>query len=221
MNSLTKQQREKLFNDNINLVYYIYHKKYRFVGEDGVQMGFEGLWTACLNWNEDNTKTKFSTYACNYIDGYIKNGINSYKSNVEVAIKKEIANRSGCISEKELWEIIKKEFSTIDETSFHILYVASIFGYDDVDNYNDKVYSFNTEDYVEMKDEIQNIINFVSSLNISNSQKYIYFDYINNMLKVGSANITNICEKYNVTKQWVSFVVLKINKMIKKRNCLN
>ena len=216
MNNLTKEKREKLFNDNINLVYYVYHKKYRFVGEDGVQMGFEGLWTACLNWDEEKTKTKFSTYACNYIDGYIKNGINSYKSNVELAMKREIANKVGDISEKELWDIIGKEFS-IDEVSFHTLYVASIFGNDNIDDYSGKSPEIPTEEYIELKDIVQRIVNFVSELNIAESQKRIYFDYMNNMLKLGYSDIANICDKHNVTKQWVSFVVLKINKMIKKQ----
>lgn len=63
--------KEKLIEDNMNLVYFLVHKyfpKYGF-DEDVVQEGMLGLTKAADNW--DAERSKFSGYASHYIIGYI------------------------------------------------------------------------------------------------------------------------------------------------------
>lgn len=215
MNNLTKQQRQELFFMYMNLVYSIYHKKYSFLGEDGIQMGMEGLWQACLHWNPDKSNNKFTSYAYLYIDGFIKNGLNGCSSSVEMAIKKEISNNSGNISECELWDKISQSFK-IEKGAYHALY-SSILG--DVANIDEVEISNNNipmEVCIEEKDVIQRITLFVKELKIPESQKNIYLNYMYNVLTDGFANISGIASKFQVTKQWVSFVISKINKIIRK-----
>ena len=56
--------KEKLIEDNMKLVYFIVHKYYPAFGknEDVIQEGMVGLVKAADTWDE--SKSKFSTYAC-------------------------------------------------------------------------------------------------------------------------------------------------------------
>lgn len=69
---MTKQQ---LIEDNINLVYHIVNKYFPHCSadEDIIQCGMVGLCDAASRWDE--SKSKFSTFACLRISGEIKNEI--------------------------------------------------------------------------------------------------------------------------------------------------
>lgn len=60
---MTHEEQNKLFDDNIGLVYYVISKKYpsRTRDEDFRQIGFMALWRAVLTYNE--SISKFATYA--------------------------------------------------------------------------------------------------------------------------------------------------------------
>ena len=64
--------KEKMFKDNIKLVYKVFHEKIdgRFVNqsmeEDLIQIGMVALWKCCLRFNPD-LGVQFSTYAYNAI----------------------------------------------------------------------------------------------------------------------------------------------------------
>lgn len=56
---------DKLFNENIGLVIYLYNKRFNnlsWLRDDLIQSGYIGLWNACRTFKEEN-KCKFSTYA--------------------------------------------------------------------------------------------------------------------------------------------------------------
>ena len=58
------------FLSNMGLVgFSIKQLGYSFT-DDYIQAGYEGLWKACLNYNED--QSKFATFAIPYIRGYIQ-----------------------------------------------------------------------------------------------------------------------------------------------------
>ena len=67
------QEQKKMFNDNINLVYYIINKMNipEVYMNDCIQTGYLALMTATQSFNSNTAK--FDTYACNYIKFYIYN----------------------------------------------------------------------------------------------------------------------------------------------------
>ena len=54
-----------LFDDNVQLAYWIGHKYFHDIDEDGEQCALIGLWKACENY--DPSKGKLSAYATPYI----------------------------------------------------------------------------------------------------------------------------------------------------------
>lgn len=56
--------KQQLIEENMNLVYFLIHKKYPTMvyDEDLIQCGMVGLCTAADTWDEN--KSQFSTYAC-------------------------------------------------------------------------------------------------------------------------------------------------------------
>ena len=74
MNKMTNEQK-RLVLDNYNLVHFVMHKKFpayypgSYEYEDFSQQGYLGLCLAAMQYNAD--LSSFSTYAFNYIWGYI------------------------------------------------------------------------------------------------------------------------------------------------------
>lgn len=68
------EERNKVVEENKNLVYATLHRLHLIINDDLIQEGFIALIKAADNYTEE--KGKFSTYAVNYIAGSVKTYIN-------------------------------------------------------------------------------------------------------------------------------------------------
>lgn len=99
------------FDDNVNLVFYIYNLKfnnYKYIKDDLIQEGMVGLLKA-INGFDENRKTKFTTYAYKVI----------YNTMLKYIINKEQKHYLHCLSiddvENDLVdEVEEKNEATLD-----------------------------------------------------------------------------------------------------------
>ncbi len=129
----------KLFDDNINLVYHISKKFYNkldnsnFSIDDIHQIGFIALFKACKLYDEDKN-IKFSTYACRAIYNDIvceltrNNGLlriprdmfTAGERATLVSLDYKVEGKDGSISE--LYEIIEGTYDSFDDVEFKIIF---------------------------------------------------------------------------------------------------
>ena len=87
--------REKLAEDNMNLVYYVIRKYYPtfIANEEVVQSGMYGLAKACKTFDPDKG-IKFSTYAVKGIRTYVLDAIDKEikRTNQEISLDAELNN---------------------------------------------------------------------------------------------------------------------------------
>ena len=93
-----KTEQEQRFEENMNLVYLVIHKKFKCYvnNEDVVQVGLIGLWRACEVY--DPNKGKFSTIAVFYIKNEILNFLTrDYKKGFcKDSLDEQISNTDLC-----------------------------------------------------------------------------------------------------------------------------
>ncbi|EMJ5513362.1 sigma-70 family RNA polymerase sigma factor [Clostridioides difficile] len=122
------EERNKLFEDNINLVHFIisryfncFLRKYPYLKEDLFQEGYIGLHKATCCFDE--SKGKFSTIAFSYISGYLKTFTNKY---AKKHYRNDIDSFEKCIYRDTYGEEIRIEDKlasneSIDIESVHVI----------------------------------------------------------------------------------------------------
>lgn len=179
---------EELFNNNQNLVYEVYRRKYGSYTpekEELIQEGLLALWVASTSYKPEIAK--FSTYAFMKID---------------CAMAKYIRNHSTCI------HLSAREYEKNDHDTYKCArhYISLDAHIDDVDE-NETLHNFigtAEDDYREVTKDLIN--RFVDTIDNERNRELVRDYYISQIDNTGVKQY-EIAEKYGMSKANASLII--------------
>lgn len=182
----------KLFEDNQNLVYFIYHKlysRYNKYKDDIIQQGFLALTVACKNY-DGKVYPAPTTYFYKCIDSYMKKYICKHILKDKAILLEDITfehNDRECIP----YTIIEKQLYDDENTKEFVVNEL-------IENY-----------YIYMKHHV-NAHNYQQALDNKDKVEFIINNLYDGMTQ------TEIADKLNISKQAVNTIIKRFRKCTEK-----
>ena len=218
---LTQQQREKYFEDNKALVYYVLHNmlnisKQDTYYEDMVQQGYLRLLHCIDKYDWGNSKYAFSTFAVTALLRHLRLYINKERTGVYTISGLDIADYLYIKIQDE--EHMKTNLSKTRE-----MYVRKVF---DMKTCIDDVYEENEKPKYCLSDDTDKIehINMIESLNVlvneclqdaTGNTKRVIEVYWENMKNDKPITAVAISKVVGISKQRVNSILLKFRKKMR------
>lgn len=170
----------------------------------------------------DESKGKFTNYVCNAIRKEIWKELiiqrnNGYRYSSKLYdVDKIIAKNRNEMSEKELYNLCKKEYPKLDINTFYLMYRGNMCIEEECLNVESNE---NVEDEVIRNVQVNEFIRIIREElgKEGDKDRKIYIRWIMSKMGMRNESVVDICKEYGVSKQWGWKIIGKVNDRVKDK----